>query len=172
MGSSMGSVQPDSPALPQALSPVAVHTTMTDRWRTVIVQDARDSRRDGHVGADEPLGRPGGDGPPRPLQYGLSPTLAAMSRDRIERRLKGVSTRVKRLRADLAIAEEQLRQLVDDADDARLRALVSETPGASKEHRSADRHAEAMRRHRDGLVEEIAQLEQQLDELLDAMGAA
>ncbi|MCH7788464.1 MAG: hypothetical protein IH940_03385 [Acidobacteria bacterium] len=95
-----------------------------------------------------------------------------MSRDRIERRLKGVSTRVKRLRADLAIAEEQLRQLVDDADDARLRALVSETPGASKEHRSADRHAEAMRRHRDGLVEEIAQLEQQLDELLDAMGAA
>jgi chromosome segregation ATPase len=95
-----------------------------------------------------------------------------MSRDRIERRLKGVSTRLKRLRTDLSIADEQLAHLVDDADDARLRALVSETPGAGKEHRSADRHAEAMRAHRDGLAEEIAQLESQLDELLDAMGAA
>jgi chromosome segregation ATPase len=94
-----------------------------------------------------------------------------MSRDSIERRLKGVSTRLKRLRADLAVANEQLIQFADDADDARLRALVSETPGASKEHRSADRHAEKMRRHRDELVNEIAQLELQLDELLDGMGA-
>ncbi len=94
-----------------------------------------------------------------------------MTRESIEKRLRGVSGRLKRLRADLVVAEEQLAHLADDAHDARLRALVSETPGAEKEHRDADRHAGAMRRHRDDLVEEIRQLEVQQDELLDSMGS-
>lgn len=94
-----------------------------------------------------------------------------MPRGNTERRLRAVSSRLKRLRADLVVAEEQLLHLRDDADDARLRSLVSETPVAGQEHRQADRHAVAMRRHRDELVAEIERLDREMDELLDGMGA-
>lgn len=73
------------------------------------------------------------------------------------------------LRRDLAIAEEQLASLAGDADDARLRALVSEIPIAEHEHRSAERHAAAMRRHRDALLADIQKLEATQDELLDRL---
>ncbi len=70
------------------------------------------------------------------------------------------------------MAEEQLAHLAEDADEARLRALVSETPGADQVQREAQRHAEAMRRHRDGLVAEIRRLEASQDDLLDRLVAA
>jgi hypothetical protein len=47
--------------------------------------------------------------------------------------------------------------------------MVSETPAASFEYREAKKHAEAMVRHRDGLVAEIASLEQKINEYLDRM---
>ena len=65
------------------------------------------------------------------------------------------------------VADEQLLHLADAADDARLRALVSETPVSDREHREAARHADAMRNHRASVVEEIQRLEAQQDELLD-----
>lgn len=95
-----------------------------------------------------------------------------MGRTLIERRLRDVSDRLKALSRDLAVAEEQLAHFVDDADEARLRALVSETPGAEQTHREAQRHAEAMRRHRDGLLAEVKQLEVSQDDLLDRLVAA
>ena len=55
--------------------------------------------------------------------------------------------------------DEQLAHLVDDADDLALRALVSETPAASFESNDARKHVDAMRRHRDHVVAEIAELE-------------
>ena len=76
---------------------------------------------------------------------------------------------MKSLRAELAIIDEQLSHLGNDADDQALRALVSETPGASFEARDAQRHVEAMRKHRAHVVEEIAGLERKQDELLDRM---
>lgn len=78
-----------------------------------------------------------------------------------------MADRLKRLRADLEVAEEQCLHFEDLADDARLRALVSETPGSEREHRDAARQAEAMARHRARLQEEIRGLEEQQDELLD-----
>jgi hypothetical protein len=87
----------------------------------------------------------------------------------VERRLIEIGNRLKVLRDDLAIADEQLAHFADEADDARLRALVSETPLADREHRSAARHADAMRRHRDEIVDEIGALERRQDELLDEM---
>ena len=66
----------------------------------------------------------------------------------VERRLTDVSTQLKDLRRELAVTDEQLAQLSDEAEDARLRSLVSETPLAEREHRVASRHAEAMQRHR------------------------
>jgi len=75
-----------------------------------------------------------------------------MSKATVERRLR---------------QNEQLLHLADAADDARLRALVSETPLAGEDHRQAARHAEAMRRHRAHVTEEIDRLERSQDELLD-----
>ena len=78
-----------------------------------------------------------------------------------------VSGQLKRLRADLEVAEEQCLHFDDLADDARLRALVSETPGSERQHRDAARQAEVMTRNRARLREEIRSLEQQQDDLLD-----
>lgn len=94
-----------------------------------------------------------------------------MSRALIERRLVELTGRLKRLRDELRVADEQLARLADDADDARLRALVSETPLADRDHRDAERHAEAMRRHHAAVAAEIAELERSQDELLDRLAA-
>jgi len=94
-----------------------------------------------------------------------------MARPVIERRLTEVGERLSRLRSDLAVAEEQLAHLVADADDARVRSLVSETALSERAHRGADRHARAMERHRDDLVAEIARLESTQDDLLDRLTA-
>lgn len=94
-----------------------------------------------------------------------------MSRSLVERRLSEVSTRLRALREDLRISDEQLLLLGEAADDARLRSLVSETPLAGREHQDAQRHADAMNRHRAGLLEDIARLERTQDELLDRLMA-
>lgn len=83
-----------------------------------------------------------------------------------------MSDRLKAVTRDLAVADEQLAVLAEEADEARLRALVSETPLAQQEHRDAERHAQAMRRHRDDLAAEVRQLELNQDELLDRLVAA
>ena len=92
-----------------------------------------------------------------------------MSRRNLERRLSEISGQLRDLRQDLAVTDEQWATLAGEADDARLRSLVSETPLAEREHREASRHAEAMARHRDEVVADIATLEQQLDVLLDQL---
>lgn len=95
-----------------------------------------------------------------------------MSRTLLERRLVDVADRMKAVSRELAVAEEQLAHFAEDADEARLRALVSETPMAERDHREAQRHAEAMRRHRDALTAELRQLEASQNDLLDRLVAA
>jgi predicted nucleic acid-binding Zn-ribbon protein len=92
-----------------------------------------------------------------------------MSRSLLERRLTEVADRLKQLRDELGVADEQLAHLADAADDARLRSLVSETPIADREHRDAQRHAGAMSRHRDEVLAAIVRLEQTQDDLLDRL---
>ena len=94
-----------------------------------------------------------------------------MSQSLVERRLSEVSSRLKQLREELAVSEEQLGHLAETADDARLRALVSETPLAEQEHREAQKHADAMGRHRADVIAELEALEQTQDELLDRLVA-
>jgi flagellar biosynthesis chaperone FliJ len=98
--------------------------------------------------------------------------VKTMSRASIERRLRSTSKQLQSLREELRVSEEQLIQLADEADDARLRALVSETPGADKEHRKASRHAERLRDHRDRAAAKIAELEATQDELLDRLSSS
>ena len=92
-----------------------------------------------------------------------------MNRSLLERRLAEASEQLKQLRLELAVADEQMAHFADEADEARLRSLVSETPLAEREHREADRHAETMRRHREDVVRSIERIERLQDELLDKL---
>ena len=92
-----------------------------------------------------------------------------MSRWLLERRLSDVSARLKRLRGELQVIDEQLAFFTDAADETRLRALVSETPLADKEHRDAQKHADAMSRRRSEIVGSIHDLERAQNELLDKL---
>ncbi len=94
-----------------------------------------------------------------------------MSRSLIERRLVDVSDRLKRLRAEAAFVAEQVLHMTDEAEDARMRALVSETPLADADAREAQRHADAHSKHRDELLRSIGELEREQDALLDRMAA-
>lgn len=94
-----------------------------------------------------------------------------MSRSLIERRLTDVAGRLKQLRVDLGVADEQLLHFAQEADDARLRSLVSETPLAEREHRDAARHHAAVERSRAEVAEEIRRLEAVQDDLLDELTA-
>ena len=87
----------------------------------------------------------------------------------IERRLRETGVRLRRLREELAVVDEQLGHLNDDAEDKALRSLVSETSGAGVEYREARLHADAMRRHRAQVESSILELEAKQDELLDKM---
>ena len=89
----------------------------------------------------------------------------------LQRRLVDVSDRLKRLRAELAVTTEQVAFLDDEAEEARLRALVAETPLTDAEARDARRHADTMGRHRDALLVSIQGLEGEQDALLDRMSA-
>ena len=94
-----------------------------------------------------------------------------MLRTTLERRLSDAHDRLVRARAELAILDEQLVVVNEIADDTRLRALVAETPVASREHDEASRHASVMLQTRTALVERIAELQRRQDELLDQLVA-
>ena len=94
-----------------------------------------------------------------------------MSRNHLERRLTDIGLRVRALREEARIGEEQLAQVSDEAEEARLRALVSETPLAERERREAQGHADTMLRELTGVRAELARLEAQQDELLDRLVA-
>ena len=90
----------------------------------------------------------------------------------VERRLSQIAVRLKSLRDELAMIDEQLDHFATDADDLAIRALVSETPGAAFDANDARKHADAMSRHRDHIVSTITELEQRQDELLDKLTAS
>lgn len=92
-----------------------------------------------------------------------------MSRWLLEKRLSASADRLKRLRSELQVVDEQLTLLAEAADESRLRALVSETPIADREHQEAQKHADAMGHHRDRLIAAIGELERSQDDLLDRL---
>jgi hypothetical protein len=95
----------------------------------------------------------------------------AMSQSILERRLVDVSERLKRMRAELEVVEEQLAFLEQEAEDVQLRALVAETPLADVEARDARRHADAFDRQRSSMIVTVRGLEQEQNELLDRISA-
>jgi SMC interacting uncharacterized protein involved in chromosome segregation len=95
-----------------------------------------------------------------------------VSRSLLERKLDDVVNRLRSLREELGVVDEQLAALADVADDLRLRALVSETPIAEREFEEAQRHVDAMGRQQSVLRAEVEELERMQDELLDRLVAA
>ena len=87
----------------------------------------------------------------------------------VERRLSQNVARLKQLRAELAQLDEQYDVFASDADDTAIRALVAETPGAAQEANEARKHAASMARHRQHVIDSIAELERKQDELLDKL---
>lgn len=98
--------------------------------------------------------------------------LRSVARFLVERKLTQLSDRLRALRDELAVIDEQLVQLSDEADDHRLRSLVSETPLADRDFREARRHADAMLRRREEVVDQITRFERRQDELLDQLGSS
>lgn len=92
-----------------------------------------------------------------------------MARFLVERKLREVTRRLHALREELAITDEQGGQFSDEAEDDRLRALVSETPIADHEFRESQRHADAWARRRGEILDSIRRLEARQDELLDRL---
>ena len=80
-----------------------------------------------------------------------------------------VHARLVRARQELAVVEEQLEVFLETADEARIRALVSETPLADRDWHDAQRHAAAMTRSRDTACARVAELEREQDDLLDKL---
>ncbi len=75
-----------------------------------------------------------------------------------------------RAREELAVLDEQLAVVLESADEARVRSLVSETPQAAHEHSEAARHADAMAKAREALAVTVVDLEHRQDELLADVG--
>ena len=92
-----------------------------------------------------------------------------MNQQKVERRLREVHDRLVNARAELAIVEEQFLTFAEDADDARIRSLVAETPLADREWQEASRHAAAMERGLALARQRVAELERLQDELLDKL---
>lgn len=85
--------------------------------------------------------------------------------------LTKTSDRLRSLRAELLVIDEQRMYLVDEADDLDVRAVVSDSPMARSEAHDASGHAAAISRARAHVVDEIARLEVRLDRLLDRLSS-
>lgn len=92
-----------------------------------------------------------------------------MFRSSIEKKLTAVSTELRTLREELGVLEEQLIQVSDEAEDSRLRALVSETPLAAEEQRETAKAVAAVKRDREGKLKRLQKLERKQDDLLDQL---
>jgi len=95
--------------------------------------------------------------------------MMLMFRKSLEKRLLEVSRRIKKEKEDLLVAEEQLISLIDDADEARIRSLVSETAISDNDRRDSARQSENMEKYCQKIRNEIQRLEEIQDGLLDKL---
>lgn len=87
-------------------------------------------------------------------------------RDRTSK-LASLSRRLVEVRTQHDQAQAQAAALADEAEDLRIRALVSDDLEVAKEHKQAARHAERASRAVQRLAEQRQRLEAEIDALLD-----
>ena len=95
-----------------------------------------------------------------------SPTLASVGSRLVKRRLEDVQRQLSQARESLAVLEEQVAVWNDALDDARIRALVGETPLQSKEYDELSRHVQVANAEMKRRAMEVRELMAQRDELL------
>jgi len=95
--------------------------------------------------------------------------MMLMFRKSLEKRLLEVSRRIKKEKEDLLVAEEQLISLIDNADEARIRSLVSETAISDNDRRDSARQSENMEKYCQKIRNEIQRLEEIQAGLLDKL---
>lgn len=84
----------------------------------------------------------------------------------VKRRLEDVQRQLCQARESLNVLEEQVLVWNDALDDARIRALVSETPLQSKEYEELSRHVVAANAEMQRRSMEVRELAEARDELL------
>ncbi len=84
----------------------------------------------------------------------------------MKRQLEDVQRQLSQARESLAVLEEQVAVWNDALDDARIRALVSETPLQSKEYDELSRHVQVANAEMERRSMEVRELMAQRDELL------
>ncbi len=84
----------------------------------------------------------------------------------VKRRLEDVQRQLAQARESLAVLEEQVAVWNDALDDARIRALVSETPLQSKEYDELSRHVTVANAEMKRRAMEVSELTVLRDELL------
>ena len=99
---------------------------------------------------------------------GVKPFVAATSAQVLER---FDATRAEARTALAGLMDEQLTVVGEEAEEARLRSLVSETPLAAHEYAEIRRHADAMVRAREALCRTVDELVHRQDELLAHVGS-
>jgi hypothetical protein len=84
-------------------------------------------------------------------------------------RLVALANEIAEARTELRILDEQLAFVASSDEDARIRALVSETPLADREAQEARADLERMRRSRDDAAARVQALLAEQDRLLERL---
>ena len=92
-----------------------------------------------------------------------------VKRDLVERELIRAGERLARAREELAALDEQVAWFEEALDDARMRAIVTESKADLRELNEAERHSHAIVRSREDLVAYIARLRRLQEELLEEL---
>jgi hypothetical protein len=87
----------------------------------------------------------------------------------IQKSLAELQERLHKAREELRIAEEQLLFVMDTMEEAKTRALVSETPLADRDYEQARGDYVRMMRVRNEAQAEVDELQKEQDKLLDRM---
>jgi hypothetical protein len=87
----------------------------------------------------------------------------------IAQRLRALSAEIATLQTEIGILEEQIAFQTEIADDARIRALVSETPIADRDAQVASGDLARIMRSRADALKRLDQLRADQDGLLERM---
>ncbi len=87
----------------------------------------------------------------------------------IAQRLRALSAEIATLQTEIGILEEQIAFQTEVADDARIRALVSETPLADRESQEASGDLARIMSSRADALKRLEQLRADQDGLLERM---
>lgn len=90
----------------------------------------------------------------------------------IERRLRTLTDSVRRTREELVQLDAELEQVSEEAEHARIRAIVADDPLATHEGFHAQRSADTLVAARASLEKRLARLRSEQDQLLDKLGNA